>query len=175
MSLKSWGHALPFDGEIKDLVPLKSGPLLTSLIAVIAILCILLGYHLQKHYASHFTFEREVKKECLVGFNRREAGREAGFCFYHGWRLFWGWQRGKWLLTQFQQRVAPARLHPFAYASIPQLLLRKEQDTSNKQIKDFLGGHEMGHLKDKSFVRITPKVARVGKAGQCQSPLPYYY
>ena len=33
----------------------------------------------------------------------------------------------------------------------------------------------MGHLKDKSFVRITPKVARVGKAGQCQSPLPYYY
>ena len=59
--------------------------------------------------------EREVKKEFLVGFNRREAGSEAGFCFYHCWRLFWGWQRGKWLLTQFQQRVAPAWLHPFAY------------------------------------------------------------
>ena len=53
MSLKSWGHALPFDGEIKDLVPLKSGPLLTSLIAAIAILCILLGYHLQNTLHLH--------------------------------------------------------------------------------------------------------------------------
>ena len=93
MSLKSWGHALPFDGEIKDLVPLKSGPLLTSLIAVIAILCTLLRYHLQTHYTytlhvQGLLFEREVKKECLVGFNRREAGSEAGFCFYHCWRLF---------------------------------------------------------------------------------------
>ena len=53
MSLKSWGHALPFDGEIKDLVPLKSGPLLTSLIAVIAILCTLLGYYLQNTLHLH--------------------------------------------------------------------------------------------------------------------------
>ena len=69
----------------------------------------------------------------------------------------------------------PDFTHLHTFAGIPELLLRKEQDTSNKQIKDFLGGHEMGPLEDKSFVRITPKVARVGKAGQCQSPLPYYY
>ena len=53
MSLKSWGHALPFDGEIKDLVPLKSGLLLTSLIAAIAILCTLLGYYLQNTLHLH--------------------------------------------------------------------------------------------------------------------------
>ena len=59
MSLKSWGHALSFDGEIKDLVPLKSGPLLTSLIGVIAILCILLGYQMQKHYTCGTCCSRE--------------------------------------------------------------------------------------------------------------------
>ena len=67
MSLKSWGHALSFDGEIKDLVPLKSGPLLTGLIAVIAILCILLGYHLQKHYA-YTLHVRERSKERMFGW-----------------------------------------------------------------------------------------------------------
>ena len=67
MGLKSWGHALSFDGEIKDLVPLKSGPLLTSLIAVIAILCILLGYHLQTHYTYTLSV-RERGKERMFGW-----------------------------------------------------------------------------------------------------------
>ena len=72
MSLKSWGHALPFDGEIKDLVPLKSGPLLKSLIAAIAILCTLLGYYLQTHYTYTLTREgpavRERGKERMFGW-----------------------------------------------------------------------------------------------------------
>ena len=44
----------------------------------------------------------------------------------------------------------PDFTHLHTFASIPELLLRKEQDTSNKQIIDFLGGHETGHLKDRS-------------------------
>ena len=145
MSLKSWGHALPFDGEIKDLVPLKSGPLLTSLIAVIAILCTLLRYHLQTHYTytlhvQGLLFEREVKKECLVGFNRREAGREAGFCFTTaGVCSEAGNVASGCSHSSSKGSLQPDFTHLHTFASTPELLLRKEQDTSNKQIKDLFG------------------------------------
>ena len=85
-------------------------------------------------------FEREVKKECLVGFNRREAGREAGFCFTTaGVCSEAGNVASGCSHSSSKGSRQPDFTHLHTFASIPELLLRKEQDTSNKQIKDLFG------------------------------------
>ena len=112
-----WGHALAFDGEIKGWVTPKSGPRTPNPIALSAMLCTRGAYSIYTPALQHTELAQtlEGKKECLVGFNSREAGRGGGFCFTSV-----GWQGLAHSSTKGSRQSPP---DPFAYTSIPQFVL----------------------------------------------------
>ena len=150
---KGWGHALAFDGEIKGWVTPKSGPRTPNPIAR--------GRNAQHHQGCIFYIHPctvphrgansiyipklhcttrnlleegggEGKKECLVGFNSREAGTGGGFCFTSV-----GSGKGRQMLAHTVHsstkgsRQSP--LDPFAYNSIPQFVLgQKDEKNGDK-------------------------------------------
>ena len=141
---KGWGHALAFDGEIKGWVTPKSGPRTPNPIAMSAMLCFP-GVHIlytPLHCTTRNLLEEggEGKKECLVGFNSREAGTGGGFCFTSV-----GSGKGRQMLAHTVHsstkgsRQSP--LDPFAYNSIPQfVLVQKDKKLPAKCQKIILCG-----------------------------------